>query len=210
MTSISSEIIEKTLASLRKHGLEAFFFQARAEAKTEILKRIPEQAEVGVGGSVTLREIGLLDDLTRRGNLLFNHWQEGLSREGRFEMGRRQQRADFFLTSTNALTQDGKLINVDATGNRVSSMILGPEKVMVVCGINKIVRNLNEGLARVKKVAAPRNCQRRKDPTPCAQDLICRNCDTPARLCRVTTIIERKPWGIKEFTVILVGEELGY
>jgi hypothetical protein len=102
------------------------------------------------------------------------------------------------------------LINVDATGNRVTSMIFGPEKVMVIAGINKIVKNLNEGLARVKKVAAPRNCQRRKDPTPCAQDLICHNCDTPARLCRVTTIIERRPWGIKDFSVILVGEELGY
>jgi hypothetical protein len=102
------------------------------------------------------------------------------------------------------------LINVDATGNRITSMIFGPEKVVVISGVNKIVRNLNEGLARVKKVAAPRNCQRRKDPTPCAQDLICRNCDTPARLCRVTTIIERRPWGIKDFSVILVGEELGY
>jgi len=125
-------------------------------------------------------------------------------------VGKKQQRADFFLTSTNALTMDGKLINVDATGNRVSSMIFGPAKVIVIAGVNKLVKNLNEGLSRLKKVAAPKNCQRRKDPTPCAQDLVCHNCDTPARLCRVTTIIEKRPWGIKEFTVILVGQELGY
>jgi hypothetical protein len=105
---------------------------------------------------------------------------------------------------------DGKLINVDATGNRVTSMIFGPSKVIVITGVNKIVKNLNAGLARLKKVAAPLNCQRRKDPTPCAEDLICRDCDSPARLCRVTTIIERKPWGVGEFAVILVGEEMGY
>ena len=209
MTSISSEIIEKTLASLKKHGLEALFFQARAEAKTEILKRIPVQAKVGVGGSVTLREIGLLDDLTRRGNLLFNHWQEDLSKEGRFEMGRRQQGADFFLTSTNALTQDGKLVNVDATGNRVTSMVFGPPKVIVVTGTNKIVKDLSEGLERIKKVVAPRNCQRRKDPTPCAADGVCHDCNSPGRLCRITTIIERKPFDT-ELAVFLIGEELGY
>ena len=72
------------------------------------------------------------------------------------------------MTSTNALTMDGKLVNVDATGNRVTSMIFGPEKVIVVTGVNKIVKNLNQAMARIKKDVAPQNCQRRKDPTPCA------------------------------------------
>ncbi|MCX5910027.1 MAG: LUD domain-containing protein [Deltaproteobacteria bacterium] len=98
---------------------------------------------------------------------------------------------------------------MDATGNRITSMIFGPEKVIVVTGVNKIVLNLEEGLARLKKVAA-KNCQRRKAPTPCAEDLICRDCDSPGRLCRVTTIIERKPLGLKEFSVFLIGEKLGY
>ena len=105
---------------------------------------------------------------------------------------------------------DGKLVNVDATGNRVTSMIFGPERVIVITGVNKIVKTLNQALARLKKIVAPKNCQRRKDPTPCAEDLVCHDCDTPARLCRVTTIIERRPWGIKDFAVILIGEGLGY
>jgi L-lactate utilization protein LutB len=209
MSPISSAVIEETLASLKKHGMEALFFPSRAEAKQEILRRIPVRAKVGVGGSVTLREIGILDDLTRRGNLLFNHWEEGLSKEGRFEMGRRQQRADVFLASTNALTQDGKLVNVDATGNRVTSMVFGPPQIIVVTGTNKIVRDVAEGLERIKKVVAPRNCQRRKDQTPCAVDGVCRDCNSPGRLCRITTIIERKPFDT-ELAVFLIGEELGY
>jgi len=210
MTAITPETIDKVIESLNKNEMEAVYFPTVAEAREEVLRRIPSGARVGIGGSVTLREMGILEALEKRGDEVYDHWKEGLSKERRQEVGKRQQRADFFLTSTNALTLDGKLINVDATGNRVASMIFGPERVMVIAGINKIVKNLNEGLARVKKVAAPRNCQRRKDPTPCAQDLVCHNCDTPARLCRVTTIIERRPWGIKEFAVILVGEELGY
>jgi len=210
MKSIIPGTIDKVIESLKKNEMEAAYFQTVAEAREEVLRRIPSGARVGIGGSITLREMGILEALEKRGNEVYDHWEEGLSKERRQEVGKMQQRADFFLASTNALTLDGKLINVDATGNRVASMIFGPERVMVIAGVNKIVKNLNEGLARLKKVAAPRNCQRRKDPTPCAQDLVCHNCDTPARLCRVTTIIERRPWGIKEFAVFLVGEELGY
>ena len=210
MNTITPETIDKVIGTLKKNEMEAVYFQTAAEAKEEILRRIPSRAKVGLGGSVTLREIGIIEALEKRGDEVYDHWKEGLSKEGRQEVGKKQQRAEFFLTSTNALTLDGKLINVDASGNRVTSMIFGPERVIVITGINKIVKNLKEGLARIKKVAAPRNCQRRKDPTPCAQDLICHNCNTPARICRVTTIIERRPWGIREFTVILVGEELGY
>jgi len=210
MKSALSESIGKVLESLKKNEMEAVYIPTAAEAREEVLRRIPSGARVGIGGSITLREMGILEALEKRGQEVYDHWKEGLSKEKRQEVGKKQQRADFFLTSTNALTLDGKLINVDATGNRVSSMIFGPERVLVIAGVNKVVKNLNEGLARVKKVAAPRNCQRRRDPTPCARDLICHNCDTPARLCRVTAIIERRPWGIKEFTVILVGETLGY
>ena len=210
MKPITPETIERVIERLKRNEMEAVYFSTVAEAKDEVLRRIPAGAKVGIGGSMTLREMGIPQVLEKEGHEVYDHWKEGLSKEKRQEVGKKHQRSDVFLTSTNALTLDGKLINVDATGNRVTSMIFGPGKVLVICGVNKIVRNLNEGLARVKKVAAPRNCQRRKDPTPCAQDLICRNCDTPARLCRVTTIIERRPWGIKEFAIILVGEELGY
>jgi len=210
MKSISSETIQKTVERLNKNEMETIYFSTAKEAREEVLKRIPPEATVGVGGSVTLRQMGLVEALERRGNEVFNHWKEGLSKEDRGVVAKKQQRADYFVTSTNALTMDGKLVNVDASGNRVTSMIFGPGKVIVVTGVNKIVRNLNQAMARIKKSVAPQNCRRRKDPTPCAEDLVCHDCDTPARLCRVTTIIEKRPWGIKEFSVILVGEELGY
>jgi L-lactate utilization protein LutB len=210
MNTLSPEMIPRTIENLKKNEMEALYFPTAVEAREEVLKRIPPAAKVGIGGSITLRQMGLLEALRERGNEVYDHWKEGLSKEERQAVGRNHPRSDFFVTSTNALTVDGKLVNVDATGNRVSSMVFGPGKVIVVAGLNKVVKNVSQGLARLKKVAAPRNCQRRKDPTPCAQDLICRDCDSPARLCRVTTIIERRPWGIREFTVILVGEELGY
>jgi L-lactate utilization protein LutB len=210
MENIAPEVMQKLLERLKKNEMEAVYFSTGPGAREEVLRRIPLAAKVGIGGSVTLREMGLLEALRERGNEVYDHWREGLSKEEREAMGKRHQGADIFLTSTNALTLDGKLINVDATGNRVTSMIFGPGKVIVVAGVNKIVPTLRQGLARLKKIAAPKNCQRRKDPTPCAQDLVCHDCDSPARLCRVTTIIERRPWGMKEFTVILVGEALGY
>jgi hypothetical protein len=210
MDNISPEGIQELLERLKKNEMEAVYFATVPKAREEVLKRIPLAAKVGIGGSVTLRQMGLLEALRKQGNEVYDHWKEGLSKEEREAMGKKHQGADIFLTSSNALTLDGKLINVDATGNRVTSMVFGPGKVIVVIGVNKIVPNLKQGLARLKKIAAPKNCQRRNDPTPCAQDLVCHDCDSPARLCRVTTIIERRPWGMKKFTVILVGEALGY
>ncbi len=209
MDVISEETILKLRHTLANHEMETMYFADIQGAKEEVLNRIPPGAKVGVGGSITLREMGLLEALGRRGNEVYDHWKAGLSKEERQAVGRNHQRADVFLTSTNALTLDGKLVNVDATGNRVTSMIFGPERVIVVAGVNKIVPNLAQGLARLKKAAAL-NCRRRKDPTPCAEDLVCHDCDSPARLCRVTTIIERKPMGIKEFIIILVGQRLGF
>ena len=210
MKRISEDQIREVLKNLKRNEMRALYFTTALEAKKAILRMIPKNTKVGVGGSVTLREMGLVEDLLKRGNEVYDHWKEGLSKEERMEACKKQQRADAFLTSANALTMDGKIINIDATGNRVSSMIFGPSKVILVAGMNKIVKNVNEGLARLKKIAAPKNCRRRKDPTPCAKDLICRDCRSRSRLCRVITIIERRPWGIPDFLVILVGEELGY
>ncbi len=210
MKRISEDQIKKILKNLRRNEMEAFYYPTAFKTKEQILEMIPVNSKVGVGGSVTIRDMNLIGDLLSRGNEVYDHWKEGLSKQERMEVCKKQQRADVFLTSANALTMDGKILNIDATGNRVSSMIFGPSKVMVIAGTNKVVENLQEGLDRLKKIAAPKNCQRRKDATPCAKDLVCRDCCSPSRLCRVITILERKPWGIPEFAVILIGEEMGY
>jgi L-lactate utilization protein LutB len=209
MENLPADYIQITLERLRKNGMGAFYYSTAREAAEEILRQIPREATVGVGGSITVREMGIPEALIKRGQKVYDHWQEK-TREARTAIGRLQQQSDYFLASTNALTMDGKLINVDASGNRVTSMIFGPSHVIVVAGINKIVLNLEAGLARLKKIAAPKDCQRHKISTPCAQDLVCRDCESPGRLCRVTTIIERKPYGLEQLNVYLIGEELGY
>jgi L-lactate utilization protein LutB len=209
MEHLPADYIQIIMDQLNKNGMGAFYHPTARESAEEILQQIPREATVGVGGSITVREMGIPEALIKRGQKVYDHWQEK-TKEARHAIGRLQQQSNYFLTSTNALTLDGKLINVDASGNRVTSMIFGPSHVIVVAGINKIVPNLEAGLARLKKIAAPKNCQRRQDPTPCAQDLVCRDCDSPGRLCRVTTIIERRPFGLTSLSVYIIGEDLGY
>jgi len=200
---------KRTLASLEKNGFKTLYMATKREAADEVLKLIPKGVLVGVGGSMTVRELGLVEALIRRGNEVAQHWQAGLSEEERMVARRRQLTSDVFLTSSNAITERGQLVNIDGAGNRVAAMIFGPKKVIVVAGANKIVKDLNEALERVRKVAAPMDARRLNLKTPCAVSGVCTDCDAPDRICRVTTIMDRKPLKT-DITVVLVGEELGY
>jgi len=196
---------------LQKNGFEAVYVASKGDALRALLEMIPAGATVGVGGSVTLREIGVVDELTKRGNPTANHWQPKLSQEERNEVRRRQLTSDVFISSSNAVTMDGKLVNIDGAGNRVASMIFGPRKVIVVAGVNKIVKDVDEGIARVRNMASPMNAKRLGFKSPCGVTGECdeEHCEPPERLCHVITIIERRP-SDTDFTVVLVGEELGY
>lgn len=200
----------KTVAKLQKNGFEALFFDKREAAVQEILSRITPDARVGFGGSVTVRELGLVDTLRDRGNTVYDHWQKSLSPEELQEVRRSHLTCDTFITSSNAITMDGKLVNIDHSGNRVAAMIFGPGSIIVVAGVNKIVKNVEAGLERIKNYTSPLNTHRRNDPTPCAKLTLCADCAMPHRLCRVTTIIEARPAASKNFTVMIIGENLGY
>ncbi len=202
--------MEELLKRLESNGMGAFYHPNREAAKDQILDMIPRTARVGIGGSVTVREMGLLDALAGRGTQYFDHWKSGLSMEEIMEVKRQQVVSDYFLTSTNAITKDGKLVNMDNTGNRVSAMIFGPRHVIVVAGKNKIVEDVPAAIQRIKEKVVQRNTSRRGDNTPCAQGEPCPDCNSPDRLCRVTSIIEKKTKGVETLTVILVGESLGY
>ena len=197
--------------SLQKNGFKAMYVASKGDALRELLDMIPAEATVGVGGSVTLREMGLIDALTKRGNSVADHWKPKLSREERNEVRRKQLSSDVFLSSSNAVTMDGKLVNIDGSGNRVASMIFGPRKVIVVAGVNKIVEDVIEGITRVRNIAAPMNARRLGMKSPCGVTGKCdeENCEIPERLCSIITILERRP-SDTDFTVMLVGEELGY
>jgi len=128
----------------------------------------------------------------------------------------KQLTSDVFLASSNAVTEDGKLVNIDMGGNRVGAMVFGPKQIIVVAGFNKIVKNVEEGIDRARNVAASMNARRlylssgqTKYKTPCALTGTCADCNVNDRLCRVITIVERRPSG-SDVSVILVGEELGF
>ncbi len=205
----AEQSLEQAVKALNKHGMEAFWVATGEEARARVLEMIPEGAGVGIGGSITLRQLGLLAALEERGNPIYQHWKPGLTKDERLQVLHSEMNSDVFLTSANAVTLEGQLVNIDMTGNRVASMIFGPGKVIVVAGVNKLVRDVSEGIWRAKNVATPPNARRLGAKTPCAQLGRCTDCDSPDRLCRAVTIIERRP-ALTQLTVILVNEELGY
>lgn len=203
--TISGKVVE----SLKKNNFQAYFCKTGPEAVSEILKLIPSDASVGVGGSQTIMELGILDRLAAQGNTIFNHSQPGLDGAQKSAIRRRQLTCDVFLTGANAVTMDGKLVNTDATGNRVAAMIFGPQKVIVVAGMNKVVKDLAAAEERIKSWAAPFNNKRLNTPNPCVKSGRCLDCQGPTRLCNVTTIISKRP-SLTDFHVLLIGEDLGF
>lgn len=204
--------VESTLKALEGNGFDAVYYPTVVEAVAGVLGMVPEGALVGLGGSVTLREMGLVDALVARGLELADHWEagrRGASKDEIMEIRRKHINSDVFITGTNAVTETGELVNIDGTGQRVAAMIFGPGRVVVVAGVNKITGDLEEGIWRASNMAAPMNARRLHPKTPCAETGECDDCVAPGRICNVTTLIHRRPRQTP-FTVVLVGEKLGY
>lgn len=204
--------VERTLAALRKNDFDAMYIPTRKEALAKLLELVPPNALIGVGGSVTVRELGLLESLRRRGNKIADHWEarhKGLPPEEVMKIRKLLLNSDVLLTSTNAITETGHLVNTDHAGQRVAAMIFGPKKVIIIAGVNKIVRDVKEALERIRNIVAPMNAKRLSVNVPCTVSGICSDCDSQNRICNVTTIIERRPI-YTDVTVILIGKALGY
>jgi hypothetical protein len=200
--------VERTVNALKKNNFEALFVPNSKAAFEEVMKRIPDGITVGVGGSVTLAQIGLLEALGKRKIHFIWPQQHARNNEERIELNRKALLAKVFLSSTNAVTEDGKLFNVDATGNRVGAMFIGPEKVIIVCGVNKIVKDVEAAEKRVREWAAPQNAKRLNKKTPCTETGVCADCSSPDRICNIYVILAKKPTRT-DVLVILVGENLG-
>ena len=221
---------QKVISKLIKNHIEAQFAPDRGEALRRLTAAIPEGATIGIGDSVTVHQIGFYSWLEQHpGRTIFNPFLKDpqghniYNPQERFEVMRQAMTADVFLASSNAITQDGELVNIDATGNRVAAMIFGPRKVLLVIGANKIVDNLDEALKRVKEWCCPINLKRHITKhhysffakAPCASGT-CVDCDSPAKVCRKIVIIDGQlqmpePHVSSEsrIQVILVGESLG-
>jgi L-lactate utilization protein LutC len=205
--------VEKTLESLRRNRFRAVYAKNREEALLAILKEIPLEATVGAGDSLTLKELGVFEELKKRSFTLFWPFDDEVTKEERRNVARKALGVDVFLSGSNALTMDGKVVNVDATGNRVAGMMFGPKKAIIVVGVNKIVRNVEEALERIRAVAAPLNAKRIRDERgwellPCVESGRCVDCNAKNRICNITAIIEKKPRAI-DMLVIIIGENLG-
>ena len=200
----------KVVAQLNKRGFKGHYFPTLEEAVKAALEIIPAGASIGVGGSITIRDSGLLPELVKRNHVIHDHWQSR-DAENRRQTMKAQRDSDVFLASTNAVTLKGQLVNVDGTGNRVSSMIFGPEMVIILAGVNKIAADLDMALWMVRNVSASLNYKRLQvDPAPpCVSQGKCGDCELPLRQCSTTVILDSVPRGMKNYYVFLINENLG-
>jgi hypothetical protein len=213
MTTVAANhhaaLSERAVRALSSNGFDAVHVATPAQAAERVLAFARQGATVGFGGSMTVASLGLQAPLASLGAILLDHNAPGLAPAEKRAILRRQLTCDLFLSSTNALTLDGELVNVDGNGNRVAALSFGPAKTVVVVGANKIVRDEAAAWERVETHASPMNARRLGKQTPCVKAATCQDCDTDGRICRVYQVLRRRP-SLSDFTVIVVGESLGF
>lgn len=192
--------MEKLKAVYENNGFIFKSFENIEDAKRELFESIGEDRYITVGGSWTIEELGLYDELIDNGYKTHWHWKGQ-------ELGSLKE--DLYLTSSNAITKDGKLVNMDGNGNRVAAMIYGFKDVYVIVGKNKLVENQQEAIERIKNVAAPLNAKRLGINTPCVKTGKCSDCSSPERICRAEVTIHKNP-STTQIHIYYIDEELGY
>lgn len=203
-------LARRVCATLLANGYRSAEYAETAEdAARMALTLIPDGVSVGIPGTVTLRELGLPDKLAEKNCTVYHHWDPKLTAADKGKRLLEENLADWFVTSSNAMTQDGKMVNIDGTGNRVAAMAWAPGKILYIVSVDKIARNTDSAIARARDLATPPNAVRTGWNAPCTKTGHCVDCNSPERVCRVVTIMERVPLG-REAHVILVGEHLGY
>ncbi len=201
-----TEHYDEFLKALEKRGYRVHSAKDAAEAK-EVGLSLIGSSSVGFGGSMTVKSMGLYEALAEKGNPVYWHWKSEDPQNAQASAAH----ADWFVASTNAITRDGRLVNIDGTGNRVAGMFAGPKKVILFIGKNKLVEGgVDDAIARIRREACPPNARRLGLGTPCAATGECADCSVAARMCRVTSVIEYPPRMLAELHLILIDEVLGY
>lgn len=200
------KLAAECIRHLRDNGFTADYYETAEDALNDLKQRIPAGSSIGFGGSETLKETGIIGWLTGNPDYtVFDRYHTDDMRKVFLQ----SLTADCYLMSTNALTVDGHLYNVDNTGNRVAALCYGPGQVFVIAGTNKLVRNIEEAVIRNEDIAAPANNIRLNRPNPCAQLGHCVHCSTPATLCNQFVVTKRSmPEG--RIQILLINEDLGY
>jgi L-lactate utilization protein LutB len=203
------ELGEKCVENLKRKEFGAQLAPSVDDAREIIEEMIGEYKTFGFGGSDTSRALGIIPGLKEKGKTVYDHWEPNLSPEEYQTLRLKQGRCDCFICSANAISATGEIVNVDGIGNRTSAMMFGPKKVIIVAGMNKVVRTLEAALDRVREVAGPMRAKSLNMGTPCAKTGLCTDCNAPQRICRITAILHRKPM-LTDVSVILIKEHLGF
>ena len=196
------------LQALERHGFLASAYKTVEEAKCAALRIIGEDS-VGTGSSRTINEMRILDHLIKNGNTVYQY-ANVTDEEKKVAIRKQALQADVFLSSVNAIIQDGSLYNIDATGNRVAGMLFGPKTVVVIAGRNKVVRDQAAALVRTRRDCCPPNTRRLKLDTPCAKMDRCTDCNCPGRICRAFVTLACPTRHVDRFYVLLVDQILGW
>lgn len=211
------EEIKVTFESLKRNDFDVRFTRTGAEAKAMMLDMIPLNARVGVADSVTLRQIGVFEALEQRGTEVINPFMPKLTQDIHKDPAKRRLfvetlrmtfGTDVFVTGSNAVTEDGKLVNIDGAGNRVAGIIYAAPKVILAIGRNKIVKDVDAAIDRIKNVLAPAHAKQKRYKTPCTVTGRCSDCNSPDRICNITVILEKKPYHT-DLSVLIINEDLG-
>ena len=220
MTAVMEAKVKKTMENLRRNNIKPFYVETKEEVVPLIKTLVKEGDTVSNGGSVTLKQTGVIDELKSGKYNYLDRSREGITRAEIEAVYRDTYSADVYFASSNAVTESGYLYNVDGNSNRVSAILYGPASVVLVCGYNKIVKDIDEAVKRVKTLAAPPNTVRLNCSTYCAEmgscmslnndgGEICDGCHCEARIC-CNFVISAQQRHIDRIKVIIVGEELGY
>lgn len=202
-------LVERTLCGLHGRGIGARFASCPEEAREFLLGAIDVSEVVGVGNSQTVKATGIVQALRDRGNPILDKTSPGLRPEEIERTKREALLSDVYLSSANAISADGYLVNIDHSGNRVAAIVFGPKRVFILAGTNKIVPDLESAVRRAREVAAPLNARRSGHSPPCLRAGRCVDCASPERVCRILAIIEGQV-DPNRMTVILIGADMGF
>ncbi len=201
--------IEKTISKLEKNNIKGYYAKNNDEL-LNIIKDIAKEGEmVSVGGSMTLFETNIIDFLRSGRYNFLDRYEENLTPADMKEIYRKSFYADTYFSSVNAITEEGEIFNVDGNGNRVAAMLYGPDKVILIVGANKIVKNLDDAVNRNKSISGPANAKRLNTATPCAKVGYCMDCKSEDRICCEYTVIKRQRTAGR-MHVIFVNDILGF
>ena len=204
----NERLAQTIIKNLKRRHIEGFYCAKADEAVKKVSELIADGSSVTWGGTMTVRDLGIPQYLKNRGTLEVLDRDLVTTPEEKQEMYLKAFSTDVYLSSANAISEDGVIVNIDGNGNRVAAITWGPKKVIFVIGLNKVAQNVEAALARARSTASPINAARFDIKTPCQTDGVCHNCNSPESICNYVHFLRNSPRG--RHVVVLVGENLGY